>query len=170
MDELLLGANNWRNASINSIRPEVRRYLIWGINFRSNQKYLEWSEADWNLLSTKDMCLFYRCLFYYPEAFAMVFLILLKQLSPEKLEAKLMGGGLSNIPPIALMKCFRILLIRIEDFGWRKGDLKECIPVVEPSEWPQIASHCTTQEFDDFIKLRDDPRVVMANQATGNFE
>ena len=113
------------------------------------------------------MCLFYRCLFYYPEAFAMVFLILLKQLSPEKLEAKLMGGGLSNIPPMALMNCLRILLIRIKDFGWRKGYLKECILVVEPSEWPQIASHCTTQEFDDFIKLRDDPRVVMANQATG---
>ena len=78
-----------------------------------------------------------------------------------------MGGGLSNISPMALMNCLRILLIRIKDFGWRKGDLKECIPVVEPSEWPQIASHCTTQEFDDFIKLRDDPRVVMANQATG---
>ena len=28
MDEFLLGANNWRNASTNSIRPEVRRYLI----------------------------------------------------------------------------------------------------------------------------------------------
>ena len=137
------------------------------MNFKPNQKYLGWSEADWNLLSTKDMCLFYRCLFYYPEAFAMVYLILLKQLSPEKLEAKLMGGGLSNIPPLALMNFLRILLIRIKDFRWRKGDLNECIPVIEPSEWPQIASHCTNQEFDNLIKLRENPRVAMANQATG---
>ena len=136
LDEFLLGSNNWRNASANSIKPEVQRFLIWGINFTPNQKYLGWSEADWNLLSTKDMCLFYSCLFYYPEAFAMAYLILLKQLSPEKLEAKLMGGGLSNIPPLALMNFLRILLIRIKDFRWRKGDLNECIPVIETSEWP----------------------------------
>ena len=97
----------------------------------------------------------------------MVYLILLKQLSQEKLEAKLMGGGLSNIPPMALMNFLRILLIRIKDFGWRKGDLRECIPVIELSEWPQIASHCTNQEFDNRIKLKENPRVAMANQATG---
>ena len=109
------------------------------------------------------MCLFYNCLFFYPEAFAMVYLILLKQLSPEKLEAKLITGGLSNIPPMALMNFLRILLIRIKDFRWRRGDLNECIPVIEPPEWPQIASHCTEQEFDNLIKLRGNPRVAMAN-------
>ena len=134
LDEFLLGSNNWRNATPNSIKPEVQRFLIWAVNFTPNQKYLGWSEAEWALLSTKDMCLFYNCLFFYPEAFAMVYLILLKQLSPEKLEAKLMNGGLSNIPPMALMNFLRILLICIKDFRWRKGNLNECIPVIEPSE------------------------------------
>merc|ERR1712082_598438 len=167
MDEFLLGTSNWRNASENSIRPEVRRYLMWGMNLSPNQRYLGWTEADWNLLSTKDMCLFYRCFFYYPEAFAMVFIILLKQLSPEKLEAKLKGGGLSNIPPLAFMNSLRIALIRIKDYVWRKGNLNECIPAVNHQEWPQIYSHCTNIEFHNFVKLRDNPRAVMANQATG---
>ena len=86
LDEFLLGANNWRNASVNSIRPDVRRFLIWGMNFKPHQKFLGWSEADWNLLSTKDMCLFYSCLFFYSEAFALAYLILLKQLNPENIE------------------------------------------------------------------------------------
>ena len=98
----------------------------------------------------------------------MAYLILLKQLSPEKLEAKLMDGGLSNIPPLALMNFLRILLIRIKDFRWRRGDLNECIPVIEPPEWPQIASHCTEQEFDDLIKLFGNSKASMANQARKN--
>ena len=98
------------------------------------------------------MCLFYSCLFFYSEAFALVYLILLKQLSPEKLEAKLMNGGLSNIPPMALMNFLRILLIRLKDFRWRSGNLADNIPVINANEWPQIVSHCTEQEFDDLVK------------------
>ena len=79
LDEYLLGFGNWRNASANSIRPEVQRYLILALDFTSIQKSLGWSEAELTLLSTKDMCLFYNCLFFYPGAFAVVYLILLKQ-------------------------------------------------------------------------------------------
>ena len=78
-----------------------------------------------------------------------------------------MTGGLSNIPPMALMIFLRILLIHMKDFRWRRGDLDKSIPVIEPPEWPQIASHCTEQEFDNLIKLIGNPRVAMANQATG---
>ena len=114
------------------MKPEVQRFLIWAVNFTPNQKYLGWSEADWALLSTRDMCLFYNCLFFYTEPFAMAYLILLKQLSPEKLEAKLITGGLSNIPSMALMNFLRILLIRVKDFRWRRGNLEENIPVIQP--------------------------------------
>ena len=97
----------------------------------------------------------------------MAYLILLKQLSPEKLEAKLMTGGLSNIPPMALMNFLRILLIRLKDFRWRSRNLAENIPVIQPNEWPQIYSHCTEQEFDSLIKLVGNTKATMANQATG---
>ena len=48
-----------------------------------------------------------------------------------------------------------------------KWKFKENIPAIQPSEWPQISSHCTEQEFDNLIKLIGNPRVAMANQATG---
>ena len=112
------------------MRPEVQRYLLWALDFTPNQKSLGWSEAEWSLLSTRDMCLFYSCLFFYPGAFALAYLILLKQLNHEKLEAKLMNGGLSNIPPMALMNFLRILLIRLKDFRWRSGKIAQNIPVI----------------------------------------
>ena len=68
---------------------------------------------------------------------------------------------------MALMNFLRILVFRMKDFRWRRGDLDESIPVIEPSEWPQIVSHCTEQEFSNLIKLIGNPRVAMANQATG---
>ena len=78
-----------------------------------------------------------------------------------------MTRGLSNIPPMTVMNFMRILLIRVKDFRWRRGNLEENIPVIQPQEWPQIASHCTEQEFDNLIKLVGNPRVAMTNQATG---
>ena len=47
LDEYLLGNGNWRDASTNSLRPEVQRYLIWALDFTPTQKYLGWSEAEW---------------------------------------------------------------------------------------------------------------------------
>ena len=78
-----------------------------------------------------------------------------------------MNGGLSNIPPMALMNFLRILLIRLKDFIWRSGNLADNIPVINANEWPQIYSHCTEQEFDNLIKLVGNPKAAMANQATG---
>ena len=46
LDNYLLGNGNWRDASVNSIRPEVQRYLIWALDFMPNQKSLGWSEAE----------------------------------------------------------------------------------------------------------------------------
>ena len=141
--------------------------MIWALDFTPTQKYLGWSEAEWALLSTMDMCLFYSCLFFYPGAFVLAYLILLKQLSQENLEAKLINGGLSKIPPMALMNFLRILLICLKDFRWRSGKIAQNIPVINASEWPQILSHCIEQEFQFLVNLTGDPKAAMPNQATG---
>ena len=78
-----------------------------------------------------------------------------------------MNGGLSNIPPMALMNFLRILLIHLKDFRWRSAKLADNIPVINANEWPQIFSHCTEQEFDALVKLTWDPISAMPNQATG---
>ena len=149
------------------MRPEVQRYLIWALDFTPTQKHLGWSETEWSLLSRKDMALFYRYLFFYRGVFALAYIILLKQLSPENLEAKMMNGGLSKISPMALMNFLRILLLRLKDFRWKNGKIAQNIPEINADEWPQILSHCTKQEFQFLIKLNGDPKAAMPNQATG---
>ena len=79
-----------------------------------------------------------------------------------------MNGGLSNIPPMALMNFLRILLkFSLKDFRWRSGKIAENISVINANEWPQIFSYCTEQEFVALVKLVGNPKAAMANQATG---
>ena len=75
------------------------------------------------------MAPFYRCLFFYPGVFGLAYLILLKQLSQEDLEAKLLKGGLSKISPMALMNFLRIFMLRLKDFRWKNGEIDQNIPV-----------------------------------------
>ena len=97
----------------------------------------------------------------------MEYLILLKQLSPEDLEAKLINRGLSKISPMALMNFLRIFMLHLKDFRWKNGKIPQNIPEINADEWPQILSHCTKQEFLSLINLNGDPKAAMPNQATG---
>ena len=76
-----------------------------------------WSVQEWDQLSAKDMALFYHCLFFYPSVFALSCLILWRQMGREEMEARMRYGGLSEIPPAALMNFLRIYMLRLHEFG-----------------------------------------------------
>ena len=94
LDEYLFGNTNWREVSMNVVRPRMQRFLFWALELSSTQKQMGWSDGEWSQLSSRDMALFYCCLFFYPTIFGLAYLILLKKLSNKDLEAKLIIGGL----------------------------------------------------------------------------
>ena len=57
-----------------------------------------------------------------------------------------------------------ILLIRLKDFRWQSGEITQNNPEIHAGEWPNIMSHCTEQEFQFLINLKEDPKVAMPKQ------
>ena len=64
-----------------------------------------------------------------------------------------MNGGLSKIPPAALMNFLRIYMLRLHEFGWMTGDLRENIPHITNEEWTVIFANCTEEQCTALINL-----------------
>ena len=83
-------------------------------------------------------------------------------MSNEDLEARLMNGGLSRIPPAALMNFLRIYMLRLHEFGWMTGDLIQNIPQITNKEWSVIFANCTDEQRTLLINLYQRPGVMVA--------
>ena len=85
----------------------------------------------------------------------------------EDLEARLMNGGLSRIPPAALMNILRIYMLRLHEFGWMTGELIQNIPHITNEEWPVIFANCTDEHCTTLINLYQRPGRLILNKGTG---
>ena len=74
-------------------------------------------------------------------------------MNSEDLEARLVNGGLSKIPPAALMNFLRIYMLRLHEFGWMTGDLIQNIPQITNEEWTVIFANCTEEQCTTLINL-----------------
>ena len=90
---------------------------------------------------------------FYPAVFGLACLILWKQMSSGDLEARLMNGGLSKIPPAALINFLRIYMLRLHEFGWMTGDLIQNIPQITSEEWTVIFANCNEEQRTTLINL-----------------
>ena len=167
LDEYLLGRSRWKNFHNSPIRESVQRFLVWVLDLNQHEKQMGWSAREWSQLSAKDMSLFYHCLFFYPSVFALSCLILWKQMGWEDMEARLAIGGLSKIPPAALMNFLRIYMLRLGEFGWMNGDLVQNIPHVNKDEWTIILANCTEEEQNTMINVYQRPGSLMPNHGNG---
>ena len=79
---------------------------------------------------------------------------------------RLLNGGLSRIPPAALMNFLRIYMLRLHEFGWMTGDLIQNIPQITNEEWSVIFANCTDEQRTALINLYQRPGKLMPNKGT----
>ena len=87
-------------------------------------------------------------------------------MSSGDLEARLMNGGLSKIPPAAFMNFLRIYMLRLHEFGWMTGDLIQNIPQITSEEWTVIFANCTEEQCTTLRNLYLRPGRLMPNKGT----
>ena len=128
----LLGADNWRNTP--NIRPEIKRFLKWVLEFDEKDRLLGWSQKDYEKISPKDTMLFYGCLFSHHPVFSLACLYLWKQLPETELITRLTTGGLARLEPVAFLNVLRIYMINQEEKGWRNWTFRDLIPLMTDQE------------------------------------
>ena len=128
----LLGADNWRNAP--TVRPEIKRFFKWVLEFNNEDRLLGWSSLDWDKISPKDAMLLYGCLFSHHQVFTLACLFLWKQLPEFAIRARLTEGGLFRVDPGAFLNILRIYMINQGEKGWRNWRVKDLFPSITNEE------------------------------------
>ena len=88
-------------------------------------------------------------------------------MSREDMEVRLMNGGLSKIPPAALMNFLRIYMLRLHEFGWMTGNLVQNIPQMTSEEWTVILTNCNEEQRKTLINVYQRPSSLMPNNGNG---
>ena len=85
----------------------------------------------------------------------------------EKLEYRMMNGGLSGITPLAFMNFLRIYIISFHKYGWRNWSLSDSLPCITNEEWEEIYRHVPRDNLTILINLYQNPSQILPNSGSG---